>query len=200
MDWIVNKPQNVKKYIFNFYQYILALVGYEIGYSQLGPTGLVGYLPSPTRARWIIVKYMSFIDNSICRSSTPRSNKTKKSSPNKASLAKNGWTKSKRRYKVKQPHASLESALEHHSKISPFLRVRKLDQHTTDILKQRLHTSSHTNGVFVRNSCDLTRTDSTTYMRNMCILIKWEQYYLSLIKWHYRLATNCEWKPFKESG
>ena len=23
-----------------------ALVGYEIGYSQLGPTGLVGYLPS----------------------------------------------------------------------------------------------------------------------------------------------------------
>jgi len=193
MDWIVNKSQNVKKYIHNFYQYIFALVGYEIGYSQLGPTGLVGYLPSPTRARWIIVKYISFIDNSICRGSTPRSNKTNNSSPNKVSSAKNDRTKSKRRYKVKQLHATLESALEHHSKINPFLRVRKLNQHTTDILKRRLHTSLHTNGL-------LTRTDSTTNMRNMCILIKWEQCYLSLIKWHYRLATNYEWKPFKESG
>ena len=40
----------------------VALVGYEIGYSQLGPTGLVGYLPShhayPTRAHGIIVKYI----------------------------------------------------------------------------------------------------------------------------------------------
>ena len=31
-----------------FYKTIIpfALVGYEIGYNQLGPTGLVGYLPS----------------------------------------------------------------------------------------------------------------------------------------------------------
>ena len=37
-----------------------ALVGYEIGYSQLGPTGLVGYLPShSTRAHGIIVKTKS---------------------------------------------------------------------------------------------------------------------------------------------
>ena len=37
-----------------------ALVGYEIGYSQLGPTSLVGYLPShSTRADGIIVKTKS---------------------------------------------------------------------------------------------------------------------------------------------
>ena len=42
-----------------FYKSIIpfALVGYEIGYSQLGPTSLVGYLPYPTRAHGIIVKY-----------------------------------------------------------------------------------------------------------------------------------------------
>ena len=34
------------------------LIGYEIGYSQLGATRLVGYLPSyPTGAHGIIVKY-----------------------------------------------------------------------------------------------------------------------------------------------
>ena len=34
-----------------------ALVGYETGYSQLGTTRLVGYLPSHTSARGIIVDY-----------------------------------------------------------------------------------------------------------------------------------------------
>ena len=32
--------------VFNKTIIPFALVGYEIGYSQLGPTGLVGYLPS----------------------------------------------------------------------------------------------------------------------------------------------------------
>ena len=32
--------------IFNKTIIPFALVGYEIGYSQLGPTGLIGYLPS----------------------------------------------------------------------------------------------------------------------------------------------------------
>ena len=32
--------------VFNKKIIPFALVGYEIGYSQLGPTGLVGYLPS----------------------------------------------------------------------------------------------------------------------------------------------------------
>ena len=37
-----------------------ALVGYETGYSQLGATRLVGYLPGsyPTRAHGIIVNYL----------------------------------------------------------------------------------------------------------------------------------------------
>ena len=34
--------------VFNKTIIPFALVGYEIGYSQLGPTGLVGYLP-PSR-------------------------------------------------------------------------------------------------------------------------------------------------------
>ena len=32
--------------VFNKTIILFALVGYEIGYSQLGPTGLVGYSPS----------------------------------------------------------------------------------------------------------------------------------------------------------
>ena len=32
--------------VFNKTSMLFALVGYENGYSQLGPTGLVGYLPS----------------------------------------------------------------------------------------------------------------------------------------------------------
>ena len=32
--------------VFNKTIILFALVGYEIGYTQLGPTGLVGYLPS----------------------------------------------------------------------------------------------------------------------------------------------------------
>ena len=32
--------------VFNKTIIPFALVGYEIGYSQLGPTGLLGYLPS----------------------------------------------------------------------------------------------------------------------------------------------------------
>ena len=32
--------------IFNKTIILFAPIGYEIGYSQLGPTGLVGYLPS----------------------------------------------------------------------------------------------------------------------------------------------------------
>ena len=32
--------------VFNKTIILFALVGYEIGYSQLGPTGVVGYLPS----------------------------------------------------------------------------------------------------------------------------------------------------------
>ena len=32
--------------VFNKTIIPFALVGYEIGYSQLGPTGLIGYLPS----------------------------------------------------------------------------------------------------------------------------------------------------------
>ena len=32
--------------VFNKSVIPFALVGYEIGYSQLGPTGLIGYLPS----------------------------------------------------------------------------------------------------------------------------------------------------------
>ena len=37
------------------------LVGYEIGYRQLGPTGLVGYLPShPTCAHGMIVNFEAF--------------------------------------------------------------------------------------------------------------------------------------------
>ena len=36
--------------IFNKTIIPFALVRYEIGYSQLGPTGLVGYLPSLQRA------------------------------------------------------------------------------------------------------------------------------------------------------
>ena len=47
------KPNKIKLYFqeykrteFNKTIIPFALVGYEIGYSQLGPTGLVGYLPS----------------------------------------------------------------------------------------------------------------------------------------------------------
>ena len=35
--------------VFNKTIIPFALVGYEIGYSQLGPMGLVGYLPSHTQ-------------------------------------------------------------------------------------------------------------------------------------------------------
>jgi len=38
--------QEYKRTEFNKTIIPFALVGYEIGYSQLGPTGLVGYLPS----------------------------------------------------------------------------------------------------------------------------------------------------------
>ena len=39
-----------------------ALVGYETGYSQLGATRLVGYLPShPTRAHGMIVNYQNLV-------------------------------------------------------------------------------------------------------------------------------------------
>jgi len=37
--------QGYKRTEFNKTIIPFALVGYEIGYSQLGPTGLVGYLP-----------------------------------------------------------------------------------------------------------------------------------------------------------
>ena len=40
----------------------IALVGYETGYSQLGATRLVGYLPSHiTRTHGIIVKYLALL-------------------------------------------------------------------------------------------------------------------------------------------
>ena len=45
-----------------------ALIGYEIGYSQLGATRLVGYLPShidPTHAHGIIVKCMLFSEKTF---------------------------------------------------------------------------------------------------------------------------------------
>jgi len=38
--------QVYKRTVFHKAIFPFALVGYEIGYSQLGPTGLVGYLPS----------------------------------------------------------------------------------------------------------------------------------------------------------
>jgi len=38
--------QVYKRTVFQKAIFPFALVGYEIGYSQLGPTGLVGYLPS----------------------------------------------------------------------------------------------------------------------------------------------------------
>ena len=50
-NFLVYKCTEFNKTIIPF-----AFVGYEIGYSQLGPTGLVGY-SYPTRAHGKIVKY-----------------------------------------------------------------------------------------------------------------------------------------------
>ena len=52
-SWVMNHYYGLGVYDFSifwgcFNKTIIpfALVGYEIGYSQLGPTGLLGYLPS----------------------------------------------------------------------------------------------------------------------------------------------------------